>query len=96
MTWLNRIPISLTMLGFALFFAMIPITSDGRRRYYFLLVALLVAVAFLPTFGWLDKTDFFSGRWHGNLVVGLVLVIGGLLDHRMLVHMLTPTKEDAL
>jgi hypothetical protein len=94
MTWLGGIPVSFTMVGFALFFAMIPITSEGKRRHYFPLVTLLVVIAFMPAFGLLNKMDFFSGRWHGNLVIGAVLVIGGLLDHRMLVHLLNPSQKE--
>jgi hypothetical protein len=93
MTWLGNLPVSFTMLGFALFFAMIAYASDGRRPHYYSLAAGLVLIAFLPLLDVVDKMDLFSGQWHGNLFVGAVLVIGGLLDHRLLIHTLTPAAE---
>ena len=92
-TYLGKLPVSFTMLGFALFFGMIALTSDGHRQHYYFLAAGLVLIAFLPLLGVMDKMDLFSGRWNGNLVVGAVLVIGGLLDHRLLVHTLTPAVK---
>ena len=93
MTWLGNIPFSFTMLGMALFCVMIPLTSEGKRRHYYGLAALLVCFASLPMFNILSKMDMFSGRWLGNGAIGAALVIGGLLDHWMLVRLFTPARE---
>lgn len=95
MTLLGNLPVSFTMLGFALFFAMIAYASDGRRLHYYFLAAGLVFIAFLPLLDVVGKMDLFSGQWHGNLFVGAVLIIGGLLDHRLLVHTLTPAEAQS-
>lgn len=93
MTWLGDIPVSFSMLGWALFCAIVPISSEGRRGHYYPLAAGLVCFAFFPTFNILSKMDMFSGRWLGNLAIGAVLVIGGLIDHWMLLRLFAKTKE---
>ena len=93
MTWLGNIPFSFSMLGVALFCIMIPIASEGRRRHYFVLAAALVLFAFFPTFNILDKLDLFSGRWLGNLALGVMLVVGGLFDHWLLVRAFAHARE---
>ena len=92
-TLLAGVPISFTVLGFSCIQFFIPFFEEGRRRYYWICGALLVAAALSPLLQITSKTDLFLFGWLNYLSLGVAVVLSGLLDHRFLAHTLTPSSE---
>ena len=92
-TLLADVPISFTVLGFSCIYLFIPFFERGRRRYYWICGALLVAAALSPMLQITSKTDLFLFGWLNYLSLGVAVVLGGLLDHRFLAHTLAPPSE---
>jgi peptidoglycan/LPS O-acetylase OafA/YrhL len=92
-TLLPDVPISFTALGYSCIYLVIPFFEKGRRRYYWICGALLVAAALSPLLQIASKTDLFLFGWLNYLSLGVAILLGGLLDHRFLAHTLTQPSE---
>jgi hypothetical protein len=92
-TLLADVPVSFTVLGFSCFYIFTPFFEEGRRRYYLICGALLVAAALSPLLQIASKTDLLLFGWLNYLSLGAAAVLGGLLDHRFLAHTLTASSE---
>jgi hypothetical protein len=92
-TLLPDVPISFTVLGYSCIYLVIPFFEEGRRRYYWICSALLVAAALSPLLQIASKADLFCFGWLNYLSLGVAVVLSGLLDHRFLAHTLAPPSE---
>ena len=63
--------------------------SKGRRWHYLPLALMFTALTVLPLTGMASPKEMASGPGSlFNLALGLFLVVGGVLDHRLLCHLL--------
>jgi hypothetical protein len=63
--------------------------SKGRRWHYLPLALMFTALTVLPLTGIVSPKEIASGPGSlGNLSLGLFLVVGGVLDHRLLCRVL--------
>jgi hypothetical protein len=66
--------------------------STGRgRRHYLAIVALFLALAWLPTLGLVDNGKSMLSLFMG--VLGGIYILAGILDHLELVRILQPVRE---
>lgn len=81
----------------------------GRRygKHYIVMAAIIAALSLLPPLGAMIKYLYATLQWpiillsiQGNLqwffingIVGIIMIIGGLLDHRELVRSMTRTQK---
>jgi hypothetical protein len=98
--WIDRklfptLPVSLYGLVIAMW--MLIVGWERRRWYYRVFAVVLLLIAFLPssysTIGSEAFTKVFGGTF--NLIFGVGWAVMGLLDHRLLTHLLQPVQEVA-
>lgn len=85
--------ISLRALALAAFFVAGYLLSERIRWYYGLAAGLMLLLALLPLTGVLSAAVLLSDADRvGPAVLGTLLVICGLMDHRLLRALFTPTE----
>lgn len=91
---LDDIPVVLTLLLIGIWFALIPLFSEGQRQYYFIIGAAIIAAALLPATGLMTKAQVIGVENSGaHVVFSLGWVLGGLLDHWLLVRLFHELQE---
>jgi hypothetical protein len=94
-----HLPVSLGMIAFGIFFLYTYLRSENRRKYYLVFSIVLIAAGLSPLTGWIQVNAFFgSTRSFGLLMLGIIYILGGWFDHRLLVRLLNGmrTSPEAL
>jgi type IV secretory pathway TrbD component len=86
-------PVIVSALAFAIAIEAYRQSTGGGRVHYTVAALGLVAFAILPLFGVVSTGKQILTPLIG--VVGLIYIVGGLLDHRELVRMFAPVPEEA-
>jgi len=85
-------PVAVSALAFAIAIEAYRQSTGGGRVHYILASLGLVAFAILPLVGILTPGKPVLASLIG--VVGFIYIVGGVLDHRELVRILTPIPEE--
>ena len=85
-------PVALSALTFAIAIEAYRQSTGGGREHYIIASLGLVAFSVLPLFGVLSPGKSIITSVVG--VVGIIYIVGGVLDHRELVRILTPIPEE--
>jgi hypothetical protein len=88
-----RPPVLVSSLAFAVAIEAYRQSTGGGRRHYLIAAIGLVAFSILPLFDVVPAGKYSLTPLIG--IIGLIYIVGGVLDHRELVRVLAPIREDA-
>ena len=87
-----RPPVVVSALAFAIAIEAYRQSTGGGRHHYVIAAIGLVAFSILPIFDVLPAGKYSLTPLIG--IIGLIYIVGGVLDHRELVRVLAPIREE--
>ena len=85
-------PVIVSSVAFAIAIEAFRQSTGGGRRHYIVAAIGLIAFAILPLLDLMPAGKYSLAPLIG--IIGLIYIVGGVLDHRELVRVLTPLQED--
>jgi len=88
-SWSLNLPLNTIAISMALIILMVSVATVGVRMHYVVVFGTLLVAGLLPIW----EREGMSGNT-GLWMAGVALIIGGLLDHRLLVRKFGPAREE--
>lgn len=85
-------PVIVSSLAFAIAIEAYRQSTGGGRRHYVIAAIGLIAFSILPLLDVVPQGKYSLAPLIG--IIGLIYIVGGILDHRELVRVLAPIQED--